>query len=60
MKVSQLIKMIEQDGWQLIRQSGSHRIYRHSSKKGTIIIPAHGAKELKKGTEMSIRKQAGI
>jgi mRNA interferase HicA len=60
MKVSELIRLIERDGWKLIRQSGGHRIYRHPSKQGSIIIPDHGSKELKKGTEMSIRKKAGI
>lgn len=60
MKVSEMIRLIEKDGWQCIRQSGSHCIYRHPVKPGTVIIPNHGSKELKKGTEMSIRKQAGI
>jgi len=60
MKVSEMIRLIEKNGWQCIRQAGSHRIYRHSVKSGTVIIPDHGLKELKKGTQMSIRKQAGI
>jgi predicted RNA binding protein YcfA (HicA-like mRNA interferase family) len=60
MKASEMIRLIESDGWFLIRQTGSHRIYRHAVKPGTVIIPAHGSKELQKGTEMSIRKQAGI
>ena len=60
MKTSEMIRLIEKDGWQLIRQTGSHRIYRHPLKPGTVIVPAHSSKELQKGTEMSIRKQAGI
>lgn len=60
MKASEMMRLIEKDGWFLIRQTGSHRVYRHPLKVGTVILPAHGAKELKKGTEMSIRKQAGI
>lgn len=60
MKTTEMIRLIEKDGWVLIRQTGSHRVYRHPQKPGTVIVPAHGAKELKKGTEMSIRKQAGI
>jgi len=54
MKVSEMIRVIEKDGWQCIRQAGSHRIYRHSVKSGTVIIPDYGLKELKKGTQMSI------
>lgn len=60
MKTSEMIRLIEKDGWQLIRQTGSHRIYRHPTKEGSVVVPAHGAKELHKGTELSIRKQAGI
>jgi mRNA interferase HicA len=60
MKTNEMIRLIEKDGWYLVRQTGSHRIYRHGLKPGTIIIPAHGAKELQKGTEASIRKKAGL
>jgi predicted RNA binding protein YcfA (HicA-like mRNA interferase family) len=60
MKVNEMIRLIEKDGWQFLRQKGSHRIYRHLNKQGTLIIPDHGSKELKKGTEMSIRRMAGL
>lgn len=60
MKTNEMIRLLEKDGWKLVRQTGSHRVYRHPIKHGTVILPVHGAKELKKGTEMSIRKQAGI
>ena len=32
MKVRDVIKRLEQDGWQLVRTKGSHRQYRHPSK----------------------------
>ena len=60
MKVNEMIRLIEKDGWQCVRQAGSHRIYRHLLKQGIVIIPDHGSKELKKGTEMSMRRKAGI
>jgi len=60
MKVSEFIKLVEHDGWKFVRQSGSHKIYRHPQKPGILSIPDHGAKEMKKGTEMSIRRKAGI
>jgi len=34
-KVSDIIRIIEKDGWYLDRQSGSHRQYKHPVKKGT-------------------------
>jgi len=52
-----LIKLIEEDGWVLVRVSGSH--YHHPSKPGTVTVP-HPKKDLKKGTENSILKQVGI
>ncbi|SFE20446.1 type II toxin-antitoxin system HicA family toxin [Spirosoma endophyticum] len=61
MKVREVIKLLEEDGWYLKRQSGSHRIYRHPTKPGIAVVPDHGLnKELKPGTEQSILKQAGL
>lgn len=55
----ELKKMIEQDGWYLSRTVGSHQQFKHPSKKGTVTIP-HPKKDIPKGTEHSILKQAGI
>ena len=38
MKVSEAIKVIEKDGWVLVRQKGSHRQYKHKTKKGLVTI----------------------
>ena len=43
------------------RQKGSHMVYRHSYKKGIVVVPNHGLNsDVKKGTENSILKQAGL
>ncbi|MEZ0325215.1 MAG: type II toxin-antitoxin system HicA family toxin [Fimbriimonas sp.] len=60
MKVRDLIKEVERDGWTHVRTTGSHRHFRHPSKEGTVTIPGHPGDDLAKGTEMSIRKQAGL
>lgn len=52
-------KIILADGWRLKMQIGSHRQYVHPSKPGKVTIPFH-SKDLPKGTENSIRKQAGL
>ncbi len=52
-------KLILADGWVLKGQVGSHRHYIHPSKKGKVTIPFH-SKDLAKGTELSILKQAGL
>lgn len=59
MKVWELIKLIETDGWKFVRQTGSHKVYKHDSKKGIVVIPEHGG-DIPKGTLNSILKQAGI
>ncbi|AXS81601.1 MULTISPECIES: type II toxin-antitoxin system HicA family toxin [Marinobacter] len=54
-----LVKMIEADGWQLIRTRGSHQQFKHPEKLGLVTIP-HPKKDLPTGTVKSILKQAGL
>ncbi|MFV5279579.1 type II toxin-antitoxin system HicA family toxin [Acinetobacter baumannii] len=56
---SDLIKMIEADGWYEVRVSGSHHHFKHPTKKGLVTIP-HPKKDLPNGTVKSILKQAGL
>jgi predicted RNA binding protein YcfA (HicA-like mRNA interferase family) len=61
MKVSEVIKLIEEDGWFIVRQRGSHRQYKHRFKKGLVTIAAHKlSDEVAKGTLNSILKQAQL
>jgi len=61
MKVKQIIKLLEQDGWFLVAQKGSHKQYKHHTKQGRVNVPYHGQnKDLARGTENSILKQAGL
>jgi len=59
-KIKEIIKLIEADGWYFARQKGSHRQYKHPSKPGTVTIPGKESDDLKKGTENSILKQAQL
>lgn len=59
MKSSEVERVIKADGWQLVRQTGSHRVYRHPEKAGTVVIPWH-SKDLPPGTLNNILKQAGL
>jgi predicted RNA binding protein YcfA (HicA-like mRNA interferase family) len=54
-----LVKMIEADGWYLVRVKGSHHHFKHPTKGGLVTIP-HPKKELPSGTVKSILKQAGL
>jgi predicted RNA binding protein YcfA (HicA-like mRNA interferase family) len=61
MKARDVIRLIENDGWYLARQKGSHRQYKHSTKKGLVTIAAHKmSDEIAIGTLNSIFKQAQI
>jgi len=60
MKVRDLIKKIEDDGWKLARTKGSHRQYHHPSKPGTVTIAGHPTDEMPPGTLNSVLKQAGL
>lgn len=59
-KVKEIIFLIETDGWHLIRQKGSHRQYRHLSKRGTVTIPGKLSDDLPPNTAKSILSQAEI
>ncbi len=60
MKVRDVIKLIEEDGWQLVRTRGSHRQFKHLTKPGRVTIAGHPSHELAPGTLNSILKQAQI
>jgi predicted RNA binding protein YcfA (HicA-like mRNA interferase family) len=60
MKVRDLIKQLEQDGWRLARTKGSHRQYHHPSKPGTVTVAGHPAVDIPPGTLNNILKQAGL
>ena len=60
MKVKKVIKLLEEDGWYLTRQKGSHRQFKHPNKKGTTTVPGNLSSEMKPGTLNSISKQSQI
>jgi predicted RNA binding protein YcfA (HicA-like mRNA interferase family) len=60
MKVSEVIKLLERDGWYLARTKGSHRQYKHPSKSGTVTIAGKPSIDVPVGTLNSILKQAGL
>ena len=54
----ELIKILEQQGWKILRVNGSH----HRMGKGLqrTTVPVHGKKELGKGLLAAIKKQTGV
>ena len=60
MKIREVIRMIEQDGWVLVATKGSHRQFKHPDIPGRVTIAGHPSEDISPGTLMSIQKQAGI
>jgi len=55
-----MIRLVESDGWQHVRTTGSHRHYKHPLKPSVVTIPGNPGDELPKGTLKSILKAAGL
>lgn len=60
MKVSELLSLIGQDVWFLVRQRGSHRQFHHAIKSGTVTIAGKPSIDVPIGTLNSVLKQAGL
>jgi predicted RNA binding protein YcfA (HicA-like mRNA interferase family) len=60
MKVREAIRLIETDGWRLVRQRGSHRQFKHAHKPGLVTIAGAPGEDLAAGTLNSVLKQAGL
>jgi predicted RNA binding protein YcfA (HicA-like mRNA interferase family) len=60
MKVRDIIKLIEADGWYIVVTKGSHRQYKHPAKQGRVTIAGHPNDDLAPGTLNSILKQAKL
>jgi predicted RNA binding protein YcfA (HicA-like mRNA interferase family) len=60
MKVSEIVRLLEQDGWTLKRTTGSHRHFTHPAKPGLVTVAGKPSATLKHKTEASILNQAGL
>jgi predicted RNA binding protein YcfA (HicA-like mRNA interferase family) len=59
-KVKDVIKLLEENGWYLARTRGSHRQFKHSEKSGTVTVAGKASIDVPPGTLNSILKQAGL
>ena len=61
MTFKQIEKIIRADGWYRIKsKGGSHKQYKHPTKKGKVTIRYHANAIIPPGTLNSILKQAGL
>jgi len=60
MKVIEIIQIIQQDNWFLVRTRGDHRQFHHQVKPGTVTVAGKLSDDLHPKTQRSILKQAGL
>jgi len=60
MKVSEMLKLLQAEGWYLVTTRGSHRQFKHPLRPGRVTVAGSPDDELPPGTLNSILKQAGL
>ena len=60
MKVRELRRLLEENGWVLHRTRGSHRQYKHPDYRRVITLAGKESEDLAPGTLSSILKHAGL
>jgi len=58
--VSEVIRLLLNDGWVVKRVTGSHHHFVHPTKTGLVTVAGKPSATLKPRTEASILKQAGL
>jgi predicted RNA binding protein YcfA (HicA-like mRNA interferase family) len=59
MSSREVIQRLRQDAWYEVAHEGSHKQFKHSTKKGRVTVP-HPVRDIPIGTLRSIEKQANI
>lgn len=59
-KVSAILQKLQDDGWYLSNQEGSHRQFKHSVKKGKVTVNGHPSDDVWGFLLKSIEKQSGL
>lgn len=54
-----IIETLEAEGWRLVRTRGSHHMFQHPTRPGTVTVP-HPRKDIPPGTLKSIERQSGV
>jgi predicted RNA binding protein YcfA (HicA-like mRNA interferase family) len=60
MKVGEMLRQLQDDGWFLVATRGSHRQFKHAAKPGRVTVAGKPSDDLAPGTQNSILKQAGL
>jgi hypothetical protein len=60
MKVREVVKRLKTDGWYEARIKGSHRVFKHPTTPGIVVVPGNFSDDVAIGTLKSIWKQAKL
>ena len=60
MKFSELVRLLEKNGFKILKEKGSIRYYGKPGWDKLIRVDYHGSKEVPTGTCHSIKKAAGV
>jgi predicted RNA binding protein YcfA (HicA-like mRNA interferase family) len=55
-----MCRILEKNGWVPVRTRGGHPAVQYPDHPGTVIVPVHGTKDLKPGTQHGIMNDAGL
>ncbi len=59
-KVLEILRKLNEDGWQLVHQRGSHRQYKHPTKLGKVTVNGKSSDDITGALLKSIEKQSGL
>lgn len=59
LKVNEVLDLLKKDGWSIHSQKGSHRQFKHPTKKGRVTVNGMPSDTLSQFLLNSIFKQAG-
>ncbi len=60
MKVREVLRLLKDDGWYLITTEGSHRQFKHPTKRGRVTLAGHPRDDIHPKTLKSILVQASL
>ena len=60
MKVSEVLRLLQDDGWYFVTTKGSHRQLKHPVKSGRVTVAGKPSDDVAPGTLNSILKQANL
>ena len=59
-KVREVLRQLHEDGWYEVRRRGSHRVMRHATKRGMVVVAGNPGADMRAGTLSQVLRQAGL